>query len=261
MNDLNLLYSGGSGGFLLLHLLLLSNKFHAEFEVPYSLDEIINKQWNIVSDKQWKSNEFWPNNNSTANASSNLRKIYFYNNPERFPLENFLNNKLNLVVYTDFVSQRKLAFYKRAKWFCNQNNSLALDDKFSESLDLLRSWKKHYNNIKDPSWPLCSSFRKISKLPDNIQKELLSNEHTNYYLTYQFKNNRAEFYGDLVYKNMLPFLETAEVVIKLQDLVNSQGTVLVDLKLIPEINTKQIALLDHWKSLHPLKLLDDIGIY
>ena len=33
-------------------------------------------------------------------------------------------------------------------------------------------WANHYNNIKDPSWPVCNSFDDIDKLPNYIQLEI-----------------------------------------------------------------------------------------
>lgn len=258
--DINLIYSGGSGGFLLLHLLLLSGKFLTEFYVQQPLDKIIAEHWNITDHKQWKKTEKWPNNDKTFNSKSSQQKLYFYCNPTRDMSWNAAN--FNLAIYTDYVSQHKLSFYKHAHWFCDQeSNRRAFNSKFNEARDLLRTWRKHYNNIKDSSWPACVSFRKISKLPVEIQEELLSDSSINYFLKYQFKTECAKYSGVDVYEPMLEFLETADLAIKLQDLVNSQGMLLVELNLIPEINQQQLDLLNHWKSLHSQELLNDIGIY
>jgi hypothetical protein len=59
---------------------------------------------------------------------------------------------------------------------------------------------------------------------------------------------------------MLPFLQSANITILLQDLVNSQAEILVKLGIVPNINQAQIDLLDHWKSLHTRELLESIGI-
>ena len=65
---------------------------------------------------------------------------------------------------------------------------------------------------------------------------------------------------DLVDLSILPFLQNADVVVKLQDLVNSNGTVLENLLGIPPINEQQRDLIDHWKKLHPPDLLKKIAI-
>jgi hypothetical protein len=50
------------------------------------------------------------------------------------------------------------------------------------------------------------------------------------------------------------------VVVKLQDLVNSDAKILETLFNIPKINSKQLALLQKWKHHHDKKLLTSVGI-
>lgn len=38
-----------------------------------------------------------------------------------------------------------------------------------------RLWKEFYNNIRDPSWPECSSYGEVPKLPKFIQQEVYAN--------------------------------------------------------------------------------------
>jgi hypothetical protein len=59
---------------------------------------------------------------------------------------------------------------------------------------------------------------------------------------------------------MIPYLESADVVVKLQDLVNSDAKILETLFNIPKINSKQLALLQKWKHHHDKKLLTSVGI-
>jgi hypothetical protein len=265
--DLNLLYSGGSGGFLLLHLLLLSGRYFSSFPTDLSLDEIIERQWQIKDPARWKEKEMCPSNTETKNTACDLEKIYFYCNPDYADIDQYPGH-VNLCLYTNYASQLKLAYYKKANWFYNSD--------FVSYKSLLRSWQQHYRNVKDPSWPDCNSFRKIKNLPAPIQKELLDDPHTHYYLNYESKNtpkyqfenlsdltfeHRTELYqGDAVYKPILPFILSADVRIKLQDLVNSNAEILPDLLDIPKINSRQKNLLDHWRSLHCPQLLRDIGI-
>jgi hypothetical protein len=270
-HDLNLFYSGGSGGFLLLHLLLLSDQYFSSFPTELSLDEIIKHQWQIKDPAQWKEKEISPSETETKKAVCDLQKIYFYCNPNYANIKYFPGG-VNLCLYTDYASQRKLAYYKKANWFYDS----AYISSFTAYKFLIRSWQDHYRNVKDSSWPDCKTFRKIKNLPEYIQKELLDNPHTHNYLNYKFKNlpkykfenlsdltfeHYTELYqGDAVYKPIYPFILNADVRIKLQDLVNSNAEILLDLLDIPKINSKQKDLLDHWRSLHCPQLLRDIGI-
>lgn len=253
--DTNLLYSGGSGGFLLFHLLLLSNRYTAAFTDTNDLDFIINSQWNISDPDKWKLTEIIPNNRLTSQLDTNLNKLYLYCNPDLTRYNTYC--KFNVCLYTDYTSQTKLAFYKKAHWYLNR--LVASDQKFSAYRTLLKTWRNHYNAVKDPSWPECTSFRKINTLPDHIQKEVLDNPHVEYFFNFKYTEPVVEFQNQLVYRDIAPFLNTADVTIKLQDLVNSNGTILADLLDI-SVNQKQQQLISTWKSLHPPELLADIGI-
>lgn len=251
MNDLKLSYSGGSGGFLLLHLLLLSGKFYAAFDTAEPLDNIIQKQWNISDHTKWKTSETWPQNHLTHSNNTTLYKLYF----ECLPTELvFQCNAKSLVVYTDIASQIELADYKKANWFIEQTRSTLFKN-------FIQEWRNHYKNIKDSSWPECASPEHIGQLPGAIRDEIMQNEYTAGILNKQeFFVNTAVYNGHLVHAPILPFLDSADIVVKLQDLVNSNGAILTDLLDIPAMNTQQLALITCWKKLHPPELLQIIGI-
>ena len=258
MTNWALQYSGGSGGFLLLHLLLLSDKFYTAFDRNLSLDQIIQEHWNIKSPNQWKSTEIWPDAQITLDAQVDFDKIYFQCNPFEHDYNTVLKELVykKIVIYTDYQSQLLLAHYKKANWrFCHYQ-----DIKYVEFRKFLNNWKDHYANIKDPSWPKCLSVRHIDRLPKNIQKEILADPYTNYFLNFTYQDPSAYFNNELVHEPMIPYLESADVVVKLQDLVNSNGKILETLFDIPEINNKQLSLLKKWKQYHPNELLISIGI-
>lgn len=255
--DLNLLYSGGSGGYLLLHLLLLSDQYWCYFFENQNLSTIIRQQWKINHHHDWKKTEIRPYNYLTKKSQLPVNKIYFFCNPHDARPKDYCN--FNLAIYTDYNTQQKLAHYKKAHWH-NQTTARSVNNKFSDDIEVLRNWQQHYNNIKDPTWPKCLSFRKISTLPHDIQAELLSNPHTCEFLNYQSVEESAMYQNTPVYAPMLPFLQSANATILLQDLVNSRAETLVKLGIITTINQAQIELLDHWKSLHPKELLESIRI-
>ena len=314
MRDITLSYSGGSGGFLLLHLLLLSGKFYTVFKNKRSLTDIIQSQWNIANHDEWKESEAWPDNNLTQLDTTSLRKLYFSVNPYQPDMLTSFPGK-NLVLYTDIDSQLELAYFKKANWFIDYTSSFFTKKKIQSFKEKLLAWNIHYNNIKDPTWPKCLSHRHINRLPTAIQQEILESEYTQQFLnsadivvklqdlgkileelleiptmnskqhelierwkklhpqellesehTQQFLNIGSErvlynyYKNELVYPPMLPFLNSADIVVKLQDVVNSNGKILEELLEIPTMNSKQHELIERWKKLHPQELLEQIGI-
>jgi len=263
MKDIKLSYSGGSGGFLLLHLLLLSGKFYTSFD-KITLNEVIDSQWNISNHNKWKESETWPNNEITRLTITSLRKLYFSCNPADDKNLTIFPGK-NLIVYTDIDSQVELAYFKKSHWFLGDTSKSLTLSKINFLKSKLTIWNIHYNNIKDPSWPKCLSFRHINRLPTAIQQELLESEYIHQILNWQRLPNpthyATEYYkNELVYSPILPFLNSADIVIKLQDVVNSNGKILEDLLEIPTMNNEQHKLIERWKKLHPQELLEKIGI-
>jgi hypothetical protein len=258
MSDFSLGYSGGSGGFLLLHLLLLSGQYHVEFKDNKSFAEAFAQQWKIPNPGQWKTSETWPDNLQTYNSQTALKKIYFYCNP--YDSQTWAHySKSSVILYTDYHSQTLLAHYKKANWY-HKRNQPSCDLKFAAYRELLRNWRNHYNNIKISHWPECPSFRNINKLPQSIQTQILNNEYTAYYLNYQYHEPTETYCDQQVFNNIVPFLNSADVVVRLQDLINSNGSILEKALNIPPINHQQLTLLKDWKRLHPPELLQKIGI-
>jgi hypothetical protein len=164
-----------------------------------------------------------------------------------------------MILYTDYRSQTLLAHYKKANWY-HKKDQPSCDLKFAAYRELLKNWRNHYNNIKIFHWPECPSFRDINKLPQSIQTQILNNEYTAYYLNYQYCEPTGTYCDQQVLSDLLPLLNSADIVIRLQDLVNSNGAVLEEVLKIPSINSRQLQLLADWKKLHTPELLDKIGI-
>lgn len=252
-SNINLLYSGGSGGYLLLHLLLLSRKYIAAFNENNNIDDIIKSQWQIPILHEWKTKETVPNNHLTHSMCTDLKKVYFFCNPEEGVEDRWIgdSNSINVCIYTDYQSQEKLAYYKKAKWYNPDMGS-----QFAQYAQLLREWRQHYTNIKARTWPKCTSFRHINQLPLPIQSEILANPYTTKFVEY---TKLKEFNNCTVYGPIFRFLENAEVTIKLQDLINSNGEELLKIGLT-SVTPPQLELISTWKKLHPSWLLRDIGI-
>lgn len=252
-NDLNIIYSGGSGGFLLLHFLLLSDQYYCNF----NQDNDLISQWNIINPSKWKSTEIWPDNLATLNSPTNKSKIYFFFEPVD-KITNKYGGK-NLVIYTSFINQITLASYKRANWFC-------LKGEFGHNRDLINVWRQHYNNIKDPSWPACPNLKHFERLPKYIQQEILNNPYTKTcYPRMSIKsqllaNNSKTVNNTIVYNKIAPSIADADIAIKLEDFVNDHGNLLLTQLNLPPINILQQELINKWKNLHPSKLLKQINI-
>jgi hypothetical protein len=115
------------------------------------------------------------------------------------------------------------------------------------------------------SWPTCRSFRHINKLPHQVQQELLSNADTQNYIgcnnwqDYLVKNFTKKYQDSLIFDDAMNLIKSADDCIRLQDLVNSCGEILVEKNLISSVNKKQQALINRWISLHHRDILNQIG--
>jgi hypothetical protein len=256
--NLSIGYSGGSGGFLLLHLLLLSDQYHVEFQQNKSFAEAFEQQWKITKPTEWKLSETWPDNSQTYASQTALHKIYFYCNPYDQPGWAQYPGS-TVILYTDYHSQTLLAHYKRAHWYYKRTRP-SVDMKFLTYRELLKNWRNHYNQIKDPSWPKCVSMRDIDNLPEHIQKEVLANPYTCNFLNYQYHTPVEKYHDQMVFDKIVPLLKSADYAIRLQDLVNSNGAILAERLKISHLNDKQLHFLQQWKKMHPPDLLDKIGI-
>lgn len=266
LKDISLYYFGGSGGFLLLHLLMLSDQFYCSFP-PHnnvSFTEILKKQWDVKNHHDWKKSEIWPDNHVTFSSITDKRKIYFYCNPTA---ETIRPDTLNILLYTDIKTQLILSKYKNASYFFKFSRYAYLKNK-------IKLWRAHYNAIMAETWPKCNSIKHFNNLPEYIKTELLENPYTAVNLT--IANNDQElvndFFNRLVLDNKTFLTETNDLVsvdvfnimpymhtcYKLQEIIN-------DINIINNIthvnlNTNQQNLLKHWKSLHTKELLNSIGV-
>lgn len=256
MKDLNLFYSGGSGGFLLLHLLLLSGQYHVVFGNRVEIDPelAIDQQWQVFDANRWKTREVWPNNEKTFRSDSKLTKIYYYCNPWEKPQEIKDYSSYNVGLYTDFYSQFKMACFKKANWFS------ILGSKLYGVRSRLPVWIEYYSKIKGPDWPDCPDITQINFLPGEIQNEIFNNPLTQSILKVVLSAETGIYQNQQVSSEVLPFLATANTVVKLQDLTNHPAATLKQVFDIDNMNRRQIDLLERWKKLHPPHLLTSIGI-
>ena len=239
MTDLSLNYYGASGGFMALWVLLLGSDYQCKFKEPGTLDSIFKKHWNIQDHTSWKSTEIWPDNNQTR--QSNIRqKIYFRCNPSDDVWESE-QDLTRIFVYTDFDTQIQLSEFKNA--FRNHNRT-------SKDVYPVAHFVNSYNNIKDPLWPTIDSFYDLPKLPVRIQNEVRKTLNvTENYVNDLIDKDRILINGEYVWKELGPKFRQADFMIKLQDIVTTNGNALLN-KIGFETNDRVKDFISQWLGLH-----------
>jgi len=247
-NNLHLNYFGGSGGFLALHLLLLSH--HYCNDLNNQLDTVLAHQWNISDHSKWKYNETWPDNNKTFSMPGSPKLFFYCNHPV---LQWAQLSGIKLLVYTDLASQLALSNYKKS-W-------MHQTDITPSERDLNFHFELFYNAVKDISWPECNSINNSKNLPEHIQQELLSHNDyldflkaTSWSQWFIVKNQANTINNDIVYSEAAAAAKHSNIVVKLQDIVNTDGAALLT-PLGLAVNDQHIGLIQRWKSLHSNEIL------
>jgi hypothetical protein len=120
MQNVTILYQGGSGGFALYYYLLLTGKY--QFDIPV-VQEMIKTQYplNLIDNPyRWKQTEIWPDNNVLK--ESKKPSVFLICNP--FFCRNMLDinqyishNTHKILLYTNIHLQLRMAYDKQAYWF------------------------------------------------------------------------------------------------------------------------------------------------
>jgi hypothetical protein len=259
----NIFYLGGSGGYFCLHLLLLTREYDCVFENDLTFDEVFNKQWNITSIEKWKNTEFTIRNDETLETTAMINKAFLWCNKYQLHLT---SPGCKVLVYTDSKTQWMLSSAKKAGAFRKTPNkeSVEVDDIPNR---LLKFIIDEYKSIKADSWPNCTQFEDFVNLPNDIKHELVTKwNFTNRWdfdrfdfitMIEKYTNaNNNTYNGDTVSLTD-EMVETADIIIKLQDLVKTNGDVLFE-KLGIQGNQKCIDFTNKWLNLHTDELKEMI---
>ena len=221
---INLFYFGASGGFLCLHLLLLTNQYNCIFKGPtQNFDDVFSKQWDISEIGEWKNSETWPDNYRTLRSNFD-NKIFFH----CCDVKNFGKFQgRKVVVYTDSSTQWQMAKSKNAYWFNTANTDFDLE------------FSNVYNVVKGDSWPACNQMANFANLPAHIKQELILK--FNFAEKWDFQSSRRNspaesdiktsiFNGNIVASDLVELLANTDVdiVVKYQDLIRTNGDILFD---------------------------------
>jgi len=241
-NDIKLFYFGASGGFFCLHLLLLTGIYNCKFTGDeQNFENIFKKQWDISDIGKWKSTETWPYNDATLNSNLNNKIYYICNGYEFLPK---YPGKM-IVLYTDIETQCYLAMTKNA-WLnrCKDQTNINL--------------LNYYKSVKTPEWPDMTSVHEFKNLPDKIKEECLNvwkfnelwpmNDLTDQPVlsSYGVPYKNEKVFHELVTERII---DQADIVVKLQDLIKTNGKILFDqLGIKGNIRCKEFV--DLWLSKH-----------
>ena len=269
--DIHIWYGGGSGGHICSHLILESQQHfccYREFDTPHTTKHFANQfqqvkhqQWCIQTPSQWKTQEFWPINQQTAqNTVSGLDRLFLTCNPTAAVTMD--QNCVNVLIYTDFETQWHMSMFKHCFVFSGVNN---INDFCRDQCN--QRWERSYLAVKDSSWPV-ASFDQLDQLPVEILDEL-QQQHRGFdtYLGWLEHHDSVKLYqqlcmleagvklvdNQLLSTTSLELMSRVDHAIKLQDIVGTQGRCLLDTMELPWY-PGHADLIQHWLSLHSIDL-------
>lgn len=252
----NIGYRGGSGGFLFLHFLLLSEQYCTDMFDNPDFSNVTAQHWNIIDHNRWKSTEVQPNNTKVLNSNSELDKIIFFCNPSQ---QEFFQKKqqvdLAIKCYNDIAD---------ANWpvLHSLEDFINLPDRIYQEIHSTLEYKTMLqylrNMVPTKSLWLYTDFNSQNELAYYKKAYFYHNQPTRDKIQ-DFEDRTELWNGVTVDQHSVYFLNHSNIQIKLQNLVNTPDS-LIDYGLINKVNQAQCNLLNHWKSLHPPELLKKIGI-
>lgn len=250
MTDIYLGYRGGSGGFLLLHLLLSCGDYHVCFRDGYTFDDALNLQWKISDPYRWKNTEVWPDRHETMCQSNSLPSIFYYCNP-------------NISEYFWTNQEYIVNAYQKIK-----DHSWPDVEDF-ESYSRLPKHIRDECEIQHDLAPLVRRYaadKKFVWLYTDIdsQNELAFYKKANWYVNAPEKPKQVwheydMYNGTRVDIKAVPFLRRADITLCLQDVIKHPD-ILIDRGLIKAVDSRHTTLIQRWLSLHPPELLQKINL-
>jgi hypothetical protein len=120
MDDVTILYQGGSGGFAIYYYLLLSGRYQYDIDTVQSMIAQQFPSELATTPSKWKNKEFWPNNPELKKNCSPT--VFLICNPLFNPEMYKVNQQISLdthriLLYTDIHLQLRMAYEKQAYWF------------------------------------------------------------------------------------------------------------------------------------------------
>lgn len=250
--DLVLGYRGGSGGFLLLHLLCLSDQYHVVWQDDHTFEQVFKKQWSIIDAAQWKDSETWPNNYATALSDTSKRKIVFYCNPS---LHSFTDDPLvDIITAYHSIKDPSWPEIHRFQDYISLDRHIRDEFETEHGMLPLIDWCRRYYNAK-----------RLWIYTDIHSQETLSKYKRAYNYWHKGPNDTIDPIKSSAWdsKNVdvdaIDCLASSDIIIYLQDLLKNIN-LLVDLGLIDQIRPCQADFVQHWLNLHADEILQELGL-
>ena len=233
------MYSGGSGGFLMLHCLLISGIHYADgYKNPLLTTAL---QWSGVKKNGldlWKKSEVWPDNNKTRDNEDYENKIYFRCNPtpDLFYKKKYTHyqQSTKVLVYTDTHTQFLLMKLKNAYLVMDKLNNYD------------SQWEEFYKKIKMSDWP-------HYKFPNEMSSEIKKFLSENYREEIDFFGLESKNEIDVIESNVRYLKKQSDYTFCLQDILKTKFKNVTDMLNIPHKEEHNI-LIDNWLSLHPTEI-------
>lgn len=249
-DDIYLGYCGGSGGFILLHLLLASGEYYVNFGNDIGFDDVVQDQWRIKSLAEWKNHERWPHLWHTIWGDSLMPRIYFFCYPT---LKEYFDQPQEYIVRC--YQQVKSPSWPEIHGFRDYQRLCPTIKQECELQHGLSPIVRYYTNRKKFVWIYTDIHSQndlcfLKKAGRYYQKpELPKLTPTTYEI----------HHDDPIDPMAAVFLQACDQTLRLQDVVNDPS-VLVDRGLISSLNGTHSTLISRWISLHPPDLMHKMGI-
>lgn len=275
-NDLNILYSGGSGGFYIFHWILLYKKHYAAFSQRQEnelssaaladlrikfISQLTAEQkkqltlsrnsYQNIKDPQWPDYDYYLNHYDQFDCSIQEELEESHNLwASPITVDGWIDYQYKYILYHQWHNLTK---WKSHEFF--PDNVETLNTTCSQ-----RKHKIYFFSNEIERWKTYPGKRIViyTDIASHLRLSLYKKAqwfvsppyNTKQVIKNVLKNHGTRFHNDSVYDNLFPAFEYADHIVKLQDLIADPATALD----IPPTNDHLI-FRDHWKSLHPDQLL------
>jgi len=248
-SDLNVFYSGGSGGFYFLHCLLMNKQHFCRFPTKIKYDyhpalRLPESSYNSIKDSSWPNYSYYLRHGSLDNIELQNAEMQWAINPEVVPgwfdrvFESVHQHNWNI---------------NPSRWKSTEiwpSNS----DTLNSTCDL-RPHKVFFtcNDIESwLQWPgkkvvLYTDIRTQTRLAMYKKAWKYTNPEKKYLKTKISLSSAKNYLGELVWDKALPALQQADYTVRLQDFVKSM--------LDSKSTQTQKDFTNFWLSQHPTDLL------
>ena len=272
-NDLNIFYFGGSGGFYLLHYLLLFKQHWCVFEYPQTLQHIVDHglqaqkdqlrlsstDYSQCADPAWpcydEYNRLYPDIAEPAKSELEILHKQWANNVDH--IDQGFDTKLKLI-FDQQWSISNVSDWKQGEiWPINSNTLAGLSP---------RPYKIYFTCASKETvrWPEYPGKKILIYTDIKSQLRLAGSKKAHWFNSGQqptitqikkFIRQSFKANGQRINSKLQPYFDTADYTICLQDLIARP-----ELVLGAAVTDQHRQFTQHWKNCHPASLLEKTGL-